>query len=465
MNTARISIKEKFSYGLGDTGCNLVWQTVMLFMAWFYTDVFGLSPAHMGTMFLAVRVLDAVTDVLMGAVADRTRTKYGQFRPYILWFAIPFGVSCLITFYVPDVGPTAKIVYACVTYGILSLIYSAINVPYCAMPGALTLDPRERHSLQSWRFGLSFIGGLIVTVIALPLVSLLGQGNVQKGYFYAMSLMGLLGIVLFFCCFLMTRERYSPRSDTSGSMLTDLKLLAGNSQWRIVFLFNILLLTAVVTRGSATMYYVNYVLLRPELVFAFIVSGMVASLSGALLSERLLGKFDRVRAYQWTIISFVIFGALIFFLPPSQVWLIFGLNIVFSFVQNLTTPLQWTMFSDVVDYEEHRSGRRLDGLVFSTALFAIKFGLALGGAVVGWVLGMVDYAPGQAAQAPHVLSTINALFTLIPCALFLCMVALLSIYKLNSRLVDSIARELASKREVRPEAGPLSPATPSALQE
>lgn len=213
-----------------------------------------------------------------------------------------------------------------------------------------------------------------------------------------MSMMGLLGIILFFCCFLMTRERYSPRNDTSGSMIGDLKLLAGNSQWRIVFLFNILLLTAVVTRGSATMYYVKYVLLRPELVFAFIVSGMVASLTGALLSERLLGKFDRVRAYQWTIISFVIFGALIFFLPPSQIWLIFGLNIIFSFIQNLTTPLQWTMFSDVVDYEEHRSGRRLDGLVFSTALFAIKFGLALGGAVVGWVLGMVDYAPGQATR-------------------------------------------------------------------
>jgi Na+/melibiose symporter-like transporter len=168
-------------------------------------------------------------------------------------------------------------------------------------------------------------------------------------------------------------------------------------------------------------------------------------------------KFDRVRAYQWTIITFVIFGALIFFLPPSQVWLIFGLNIIFSFIQNLTTPLQWTMFSDVVDYEEHRSGRRLDGLVFSTALFAIKFGLALGG-VVGWVLGMVDYAPGQAVQAPHVLSTINALFTLIPCALFIGMVALLTIYKLNSRLVDTIARELASKRQARPDEEALSPA-------
>lgn len=413
----------------------LVWQTATLFLAYFYTDVFGLPAAIMGTMFLVVRVVDAFIDPCIGALVDRTQTRHGRFRPWLLWFAIPFGVSCLITFYVPDVGPTGKIVYACVTYAILSLIYSAINVPYCAMPGALTL------------------------------VSQLGQGNVQKGYFYAMSLMGLLGIVLFFCCFLMARERYSPRNDTSGSMLTDLKLLTKNSQWRIVFVFNILLLTAVVTRGSATMYYVNYVLLRPELVFAFIVSGMVASLSGALLSERLLGKFDRVRAYQWTIMTFVIFGELIFFIPPSQVWLIFRLNIVFSFIQNLTTPLQWTMFSDVVDYEEHRSGRRLDGLVFSTALFAIKFGLALGGAVVGWVLGMVDYAPGQVTQAPHVLSTINVLFTLIPCVLFLCMVALLSIYKLKSRLVDSIARELAGKRDVRPDAGKLSPATHSAIQE
>ena len=146
-------------------------------------------------------------------------------------------------------------------------------------------------------------------------------------------------------------------------------------------------------------------------------------------------------------------------------WLIFGLNIIFSFIQNLTTPLQWTMFSDVVDYEEHRSGRRLDGLVFSTALFAIKFGLALGGAVVGWVLGMVNYAPGQATQTPHVLTTINALFTLIPCALFLGMVVLLALYKLKSRVVDSIARELASKRDGQTAAEPLSPAIQSATQE
>lgn len=459
-----LTIKNKIGYGLGDMASALVWQTATLFLAYFYTDVFGLPAAIMGTMFLVVRVVDAVVDPCIGALVDRTQTRHGRFRPWLLWFAIPFGVSCIITFYVPDVGETGKIIYACLTYTILSFIYSAINVPYCAMPGALTMDPHERHSLQSWRFALSFIGGLIVTVIALPLVAHLGAGNAQKGYFYAMSLMGLLGIVLFFSCFFLTRERYTPPRDTSGSLLKDLKLLAGNSQWRIIFVFNILLLTAVVTRGSATMYYVKYVMQRPDMVFTFIVSGMIAALLGALLSERLLGKFDRVRAYQWTIITFVCFATAIFFIPANQVWLIFGVNVVFSFIQNLTTPLQWTMFSDVVDYEEHRSGRRLDGLVFSTALFAIKFGLALGGAVVGWVLGIVDYIPNATTQSAAVLSTINTLFTLIPAILFIAMALLLVFYKLNSATADSIARELILRRETNL-TETAKPALNTALQE
>lgn len=463
--TSVLTTRDKIGYGLGDMASALVWQTATLFLAFFYTDVFGLPAAVMGTMFLLVRVIDAFVDPCIGALVDRTQSRHGRFRPWLLWFAIPFGVSCIITFYVPDASATVKTLYACFTYGLLSFIYSAINVPYCAMPGALTMDPHERHSLQSWRFALSFIGGLIVTVIALPLVELLGKGDAQKGYFYAMGLMGLLGIALFFACFFLTKERFTPRNDSSGSMLSDLKLLAGNGQWRIVFIFNIMLLTAVVTRGSATMYYVKYVLLRPDLVFTFIVSGMIAALLGALLSARLLGRFDRVRAYQWTIVSFVIFASLIFFIPPGQVWTIFVLNIAFSFIQNLTTPLQWTMFSDVVDYEEQRSGRRLDGLVFSTALFAIKFGLALGGAVVGWLLAAVDYAPNAVAQNATVLTTISALFSLIPSALFLAMALLLMIYKLNSQTADRIARELAQKRVRNDGASLPSPALNSAIQE
>ncbi|WP_162285747.1 MFS transporter [Pantoea stewartii] len=444
--SSELKTKEKLGYGIGDAASSMVWQTATLFLAYFYTDVFGLPAAIMGTMFLVVRLADAFVDPCIGALVDRTRTRHGRFRPWLMWFAIPFGVSCLITFYVPDAGPTAKIVYACVTYAILSFIYSAVNVPYCAMPGALTLDPRERHSLQSWRFACAFIGGLVVTVIGLPLVEWLGQGDKAKGYLYAMGLMGFLGVVLIYCCFFMTRERYLPHNDTAGSMWSDLKLLAKNNQWRIIIIFNILLLTAVVTRGSSTLYYMNYVLRRPDLVFTFIVTGMIAALCGAFLSERILGKFDRIRAYQVCLVSFVFFLTVIYLIPPSQVWLIIGLNIVFGFVQNLTTPVQWNMFSDVVDYEEHRSGRRLDGLVFSTALFAIKFGLAMGGAVVGWILGLVHYQPGVAAQSPLVITTINLMHNIIPGVLFIAMLLLLFFYQLNSPRVNAIAEALAAKR-------------------
>lgn len=188
---------QKMGYGLGDTACNLVWSSIMLFMAYFYTDIFGLSPAHMGTMFLAVRVIDAFFDVGIGAVTDRTRTKYGQFRPYLLWFAIPFGVMCMLTFYTPDFSYTGKLIYAYVSYTLLSLLYSAINVPYCAMINNISQSSVERVSLQSWRFAMSSAGGLLVSVAALPAVAWLGKGNIQHGYFYAMVLIS--SPVL--CCF------------------------------------------------------------------------------------------------------------------------------------------------------------------------------------------------------------------------------------------------------------------------
>ncbi|TKI06353.1 glycoside-pentoside-hexuronide (GPH):cation symporter [Martelella alba] len=357
-NASVLSIKDKIGYGLGDMASALVWQTATLFLAYFYTDVFGLPAAVMGTLFLAVRAVDAFADPCIGALVDRTQTRHGKFRPWLLWFAVPFGISCLLTFYVPNLSLNGKIIYASLTYCLLCLVYSAINVPYCAMPGALTQDPRERHSIQSWRFALSFIGGLVVTVIALPLVDWLGHGDSRHGYFYAMSLMGLLGVILFFCCFSMTRERYRTDQPKGHSMLGDLKSLWHNSQWRIVFVFNILLLIAVVTRGSATIYYVKYVLLKPALVFPFIVSGMIAALFGAL---------------------------------------------------------------------------------------------------VGWVLGLVNYLPNQGAQSAHVTNTIAALFTIIPSLLFIAMAMLLFAYRLNSRYVRDIAEQLAARHKQNP--SPKAPDT------
>lgn len=440
MKTSSLTLKEKVGYGLGDMASALVWQTATIFLAYFYTDVFGLPAAIMGTMFLLVRIFDAFADPCIGLLVDRTHSRHGRFRPWLMWFAVPFGVSCLITFYVPDIGLTGKIIYASVTYTLLSFIYSAINVPYCAMPGAMTLNPRERHSLQSYRFALSFIGGLLVTVVALPLVNVLGQGNIQKGYFYAMGLMGTLGVFLFYCCFFMTKEKYSTESH-HHSIFNDLKLLMTNSQWRLIIIFIILLLTGVVVRGSATIYFVKYVLHRPDDVFLFIVSGMVAAMAGALLSEPLLGRFDKVIAFKWTIISYVIVGSVIFLVPSEYFWTVFFINIVFNFVQNLCTPVQWAMVSDVVDYEEHRSGHRLNGLIFSTSLFAIKFGLALGGAIVGWLLGIINYQPNNITQNEFVTSVISGMFTLVPSLIFIIMGLLLFWYKLNNEYVSVIASE------------------------
>ena len=224
-----LTMKDKIGYGLGDTACGFVWQATMFLLAYFYTDVFGLSAGIMGTLFLVSRVLDAVTDPLMGLLVDRTRTRHGQFRPFLLWGAIPFGIVCMLTFYTPDFSANGKIIYACVTYILLTLVYTFVNVPYCAMPGVITADPKERHALQSWRFFLAAAGSLAISGIALPLVGIIGRGNEQLGYFGAMCVLGLSGVVLLYVCFFTTKERYVFDVQPGSSVSKDLKLLLGNS--------------------------------------------------------------------------------------------------------------------------------------------------------------------------------------------------------------------------------------------
>ena len=226
----QLTMKDKIGYGLGDTACGFVWQATMFLLAYFYTDVFGLSAGIMGTLFLVSRVLDAVTDPLMGLLVDRTRTRHGQFRPFLLWGAIPFGIVCMLTFYTPDFSAQGKIIYACVTYILLTLVYTFVNVPYCAMPGVITADPKERHALQSWRFFLAAAGSLAISGIALPLVSIIGKGNEQVGYFGAMCVLGLTGVVLLYVCFFTTKERYTFEVQPGSSVAKDLKLLLGNVQ-------------------------------------------------------------------------------------------------------------------------------------------------------------------------------------------------------------------------------------------
>lgn len=434
MSTAKISIKEKLSYGLGDTGCNLVWQTVMLFMAYFYTDVFGLHPAHMGTMFLAVRVVDGIADVYMGAMADRTKTRFGQFRPYLLWFAIPFGVLCTLTFYTPALSYSGKLLYAYVSYTLLSLVYTAINVPYCAMINNLSRDSRERVSLQSWRFALSTLGGLIVALTALPLVAFLGKGNVQSGYFYTMMLMGGISIILFFICFGFTREKYVAEKsgvNDNNTIRSDLKILFANKDWRVLFLLNVVNLIAVLFKNGTTLYYVNSVMRSPELGTFLLTATLASGVFGAMISSTMFKSIDKVKGFKYAMIVESALLFVLYFIPPDNIFTIFSIVILINIVQLAATPLQWGMLSDVVDSEESRSGRRLSGIVFSTNIFAIKLGIAIGGALIGWLLSFSGYIGGAGHQPETAQQMITLLFTVFPGVLVLGLVLIMRKYSLN----------------------------------
>jgi len=450
----QLTMKDKIGYGLGDTACGFVWQATMFLLAYFYTDVFGLSAGIMGTLFLVSRVLDAVTDPLMGLLVDRTRTRHGQFRPFLLWGAIPFGIVCMLTFYTPDFSAQGKIIYACATYILLTLVYTFVNVPYCAMPGVITADPKERHALQSWRFFLAAAGSLAISGIALPLVSIIGKGDEQVGYFGAMCVLGLTGVVLLYVCFFTTKERYTFEVQPGSTVAKDLRLLLGNGQWRIMCAFKMMATCSNVVRGGATLYFVKYVMDHPEMATQFLLYGSLATMFGSLCSSRLLGRFDRVTAFKWIIVAYSLISLLIFFTPAEHIALIFALNILFLFVFNTTTPLQWLMASDVVDYEESRSGRRLDGLVFSTYLFSLKIGLAIGGAVVGWILAWVNYSASSSVQPVEVLTTIKILFCVVPVVLYAGMFIMLSFYKLTDDRVEAISQQLIKHRAAQGEAVP-----------
>lgn len=444
METMNLSVKEKVAYGLGDMGCNFAWQTVMLFLAYFYTDVYGLSPAHMGTMFLLVRCIDAVTDPIMGSVADRTRTRFGQFRPYLLWVAVPFGLASTSVFFTPDLGEVGKIVYAYVSYIFLTLMYTALNVPYCAMANSLTSDSKERVSLQSYRFGLSTFAGVVVALIALPLVKLIGNGNEQVGYLGAMSIMSLIAVLMFFYCFANTKERIQPEeSSDQKNVKDDLKLLFKNSQWIVLVVLNVLLLVGVVLKGATTIYYVNNVLNRPDLTTVIMVTYMVSNIVGALGCAPLLGRFDKIKTYKVMIVLSGLISIAMYFVAPSNLIMIFILLVSLGIIQMSTTPLIWSMMSDVVDYERTRSSRSLAGLIFSTNLFAIKLGIAIGGAMVGWILASAGYVGGADAQNNEAVQWINLLYTVIPGLIFASLAVVISFYKLDDDKMRQIAAKLA----------------------
>jgi GPH family glycoside/pentoside/hexuronide:cation symporter len=442
-----VSVKEKIAYGLGDTASNIVFQTVMLFLTFFYTDIYGISPAFVGTMFLAVRIIDAVTDPLMGAIADRTQSKYGKFRPYLLWFALPFGLISVLAFTTPDFAEEGKMIYAFVTYTLLMLVYTAINIPYCALGAVLTADPKERVSVQSYRFVFAMLGGLMVTSLTLPLVELFGQGDRAKGYQLTIMAMSVLGVLMFLACFYGTKERINPPKEAvSRSYMDNFRQLWQNDQWRVLALVALCLLSGYVLRTTLAIYYVKYYLEMPDSITLFITLGMLGSMVGCIIAQPLAKRYCKVKLYIGIQILAAVLCASSYFVAADNVTVAIGLYVLWNLVFNTGTPLLWAKMADTVDYGQWRTGVRTTGMVYSSIIFFIKMGIAIGGALGGWLLAGIGYQ-ADVAQTEETKAGLLLAFSLYPAIGSLIVAVVMSAYKLNTQKVDEITLELKRAAE------------------
>jgi GPH family glycoside/pentoside/hexuronide:cation symporter len=394
-----LTLREKVGYGLGDTASNIVFQVVINFMVYFYTDVFGITAAAAGTLMLAVRLFDAVTDPLMGGIADRTRTRWGAYRPWLLWMALPYGLLAVITFTTPDLSAGGKLLYAYITYALLMTVYTAINIPYSALGGVITTDPQERASVQSWRFVLAMLGGALVTAATLPMVEFFGKGDDQKGFQLAMAVLSLVAIGSFLLCFSLTRERDNPAAKaTKQSIFGDFYTMLGNDQWRIIAIFTFINLAAVALRGSATPYYVNYYLGEESKISLFLTLGMFANVAGALTANWMSDRFCKIRMMRLACWGMVLFNVSLAFVPRDGFRLALALSLGANFFHMIIVPYMFSTVADTVDYGLDRWGKGAMAMAYSGHLLSLKIGIAVGGALAGWMLALTGYVANEPNQ-------------------------------------------------------------------
>lgn len=442
----RLKIAEKFGYGLGDTASNIVFQVVINFMLYFYTDVFGITAAAAGTLMLAVRMFDAITDPIMGGIADRTRTRWGSYRPYLLWISIPYGLLAVLTFTTPDLSDGGKLLYAYVTYALLMTAYTAINIPYSALGGVITSDPQERASVQSWRFMLAMVGGALVAATTLPMVEFFGGENEQKGFQMAMAVLSVIAVGCFIACFVLTRERENPTARAARqSMGADFISLMRNDQWMIIAIVTFILLISVAMKGASMPYYVSYYLDSKSSITLFMTSNMLAGVAGAMFANWMTRYFCKVTVMRWASLALALVYTAMAFVQPDQYMLALVLTICSNFVHMIIIPYLFSAVADTVDYGLQRWGKGAMAMSYSGHLLALKIGIALGGALSGWILAYVGYQP-NVQQTETALSGIVFLYTWASAIAGILLLVCFSFYRLNRKWAkqnDLLAKEAA----------------------
>ena len=459
----KISIKEKIGYGLGDTASNLFFQITIYWIAMFYTDVFGMDPKDLALMFLITRIWDAVNDPIMGAIADKTDTKWGKFRPYLLWVALPFGLIFYLMFITPEFTYSGKLAYAYITYTLMMMIYTAINVPYAALMGVLTPSSAERTVISTFRFVLVFIAQFIVQY-ALPfMVKKFGNGDDVLGWQRAIMVLASGATILFLITFMTTRERVHVSAAHKNSFLTNIKDLMGNFPWLLIGGATVFQLTFVVLRGSNIAFYFKYLvkdqplelfgtvwnLSSTQLVANYMLIGTFFTIVGAVLTKWFANKLGKANTYSGFMFLAAVSCGLVYFLKPEQIILLFLLQFVTSFALGPVSVLQWAIYTDTADYQEWKNGRRSTAFIMAASLFALKLGVAFGGAILAWVLHIYGYVKNADIQSVEALRGLHLAMSVFPALTAIAAMLFMISYPLNKTRMHEIETDLFEKRNLQ----------------
>ncbi len=454
-----LSFKEKAAYGLGDFASSMFWKLFSIFLLFFYTDVFGITAAAVGTMFLVTRIWDAANDPLMGILCDRTNSKYGKFRPYLLYGALPFAIVGMLTFSTPDLSANGKLIYAYVTYTLMMMAYTAINVPYASLMGVMTNNTSERTSLASYRFIGAFSGGLFVTSTANYLVEYFGGAGSASGYQWTVGIYAGLAAILFVATFAGTKERLKP-TIKKPELKEDLKDIAKNGPWFIMLGAAISVLIFNSLRDGSILYYFKYYiqdqtvsifgntyeLSQGALSSAYLSIWLGTNIIGVLLAKPISSRIGKKKTFLLSAILSAILSFVIFFIQPDQLGLLFFSNVLIGISAGIVLPLIWAMYADISDYSEWKTGRRATGLIFSSSSMSQKFGWTIGGAISGWLLAVFGFE-ANVAQTDDALLGIRLMISVIAGLGALLAAGFMFFYKLDEETMKGIEAELIASRE------------------
>ncbi|MEM1119714.1 MAG: MFS transporter [Bacteroidota bacterium] len=444
---APISMKEKVGYGLGDLGFNFFWANISAFLLIFYTDVFGISAAAAGTMMLITKIVDAFTDPVMGAIADRTKTRWGKFRPYLLWGGIPMAAAGVITYTTPDLDENGKLIWAYGTYTFMMLMYTVLSVPYSALSGVITARSQDRTELISFRFIAAFTGTTLVNFFTLDLVNYLGSGDEKLGWQLTMAVYGLAAAALFAGVFFTTKERVEPPAGQQSNAVDDLKDLLKNQPWLVLFTLALVIMITISMRSGAAIYYVKYYVERPDLIKYFLTAYGIALAVGAACTPIMTRFMDKKNLMILLMSITGVSSILFFFIPADAIWAMFAAHILIGFALGPKSPLAFSMYADTADYTEWKTGRRATAMTFSAAIFSQKLGGALASFAIGAVLAAMGYVANE-AQSGASQTGIVLTISIIPGIIALLAAFVMTFYTLDNELLSKVQRELKERKAV-----------------